>query len=247
MDWHAVMDGWDRQQEGYMGNREERFDVIVDVVARLAGDAPTVLDLCCGPGSLGRCVLRRLPGARVLAVDADPVLQLIGERSHGDERTTWIAADLLDPAWAAAAAPHGPFDAVVSTTALHWLGAGPLAAVYGAVGRLLRPGGIFADGDHLVEPRGATRLRALQAALRAIPDDPRPDYETWWAELEAAAAGEPDLAHAFELRAKAGSGHPDTSDAPGLAFHEAALRHAGFTEVGTVWQRGDDRVLVALT
>ena len=44
---------WDDQQQHYMVNREERFDVILDVVAEVTGGAPrAVLDLCCGPGSL---------------------------------------------------------------------------------------------------------------------------------------------------------------------------------------------------
>jgi hypothetical protein len=73
----------------------------------------------------------------------------------------------------------------------------------------------------------------------------RQDYAAWWAELEAAAADDDDLAAAFARRAARGSGHPDTSAAPGLAFHVAALHQAGFSEAGTVWQCGDDRVLVA--
>lgn len=246
MDWAAWMASWDRQQEGYMANREDRFDVIVDVLAQTVGTAPSVLDLCSGPGSLGQRVLRRMPDATIVAVDGDPVLQLIGRRSHGDRRTTWIEHDLADPTWEAVVGAHGPFDAVASTTALHWLDAPTLVAVYAAVGRLLRPGGVFADGDHLTEPPGRPRMRRLQVALRRTTQDGRPDYRAWWAELEAASAGDDELASAFARRAGAGTGHPDTSDAPGLAFHVEALRHAGFAEIGTVWQHGDDRILVAL-
>ena len=35
-------------------------------------------------------------------------------------------------------------------------------------------------------------------------------------------------------------------DLPSLADHLRLLRAAGFVEVGTVWQHGDDRVLVGL-
>ncbi len=65
---HAVRDHadwvrrWDEQQQHYIANREERFDVILDVVAEVAGAEPhTVLDLCCGPGSLAARVLARSP------------------------------------------------------------------------------------------------------------------------------------------------------------------------------------------
>ncbi len=246
MDWAAWMASWDHQQEGYLANREERFEVIADVVENTVGPAPTVLDLCCGPGSLGQRILRRLPDAKIVAVDADPVLQLLGHRSHGDERTTWIELDLTDPVWEEVVGAHGPFDAVASTTALHWLAAPTLVAVYAAVGRLLRAGGVFVDGDHLAEPATHPELRRLQTALRRTAQDGRPDYQAWWAQLEAAASGDEELATAFARRASAGTGHPDTSAAPGLALHVEALRHAGFAEVSTVWQHGDDRILVGL-
>lgn len=246
VDWTQWMASWDHQQEGYMANREERFSVLLDVVEAVAGREPRVLDLCCGPGSSTQRVLARFPGASVVAVDADPTLQLLGRRTIGEERVQWVLHDLTDPGWETAVAGPEPFDAVVSTTALHWLSAATLAAVYEAVGRLLRPGGVLVDGDHLVEPPAHQRLRELGRALRLTPPDRRPDYDEWWAQFEAAAADDPELAAAFARRAELGAGHHDRGTTPDVTFHEAALRHAGFTEVGTVWQRGDDRLLVGL-
>src|SRR5262245_4789825 len=75
---------WDEQQQHYMANREERFDVILDVVAEVTGSAPrAVLDLCCGPGSLAARLLARFPDTSVLALDNDPVLMLLGQRAYG--------------------------------------------------------------------------------------------------------------------------------------------------------------------
>jgi SAM-dependent methyltransferase len=245
MDWQMWMKSWDHQQEGYLADRELRFEVIVDAIERTAGAAPRVLDLCGGPGSLGARVLERMLEARIVSVDADPVLQLIGQRSHGDERTTWIEFDIRDPTWEAVIAEHAPFDAVASTTALHWLEAPALAAVYQSLARLVRVGGIFANGDHFATADRAPKLADLQVALRRQHDDGRADYGTWWADLEAACNDDAALAGAFIRRAKEGTGHPDTSRAPDLGFHVAALRHAGFTDVGTVWQHGDNLVVVA--
>lgn len=248
MDWNAWMERWDHQQEGYLGNREERFDVLVDVVAHRTGEQPTVLDLCCGPGSLAARVLDRIPGARVVALDADPVLQLLGRKVYGtsEGRLTWVNHELADPAWEQAAAVHGPFDAVVSTTALHWLRAAMLASVYEATWRLLRGGGVFADGDHLLEDDTQPGLQSLGRALRVTPDDEREAYASWWDALATQAVDDADLAAAFDDRTATGTGHPEAEGKPALSFHIAALRHAGFTEVGTIWQQGDDRVLVAL-
>ncbi len=174
MDWNGWMDRWDKQQEGYIGNREERFDVLIDAVAHATGDEPRVLDLCCGPGSLSARLLERLPLATVVAVDADPTLQLLGQKVYGDAggRLTWVNQDIADPEWERIIGRLGPFDAVASTTALHYLKASTLTAVYEVVWRLLRPGGVFVDGDHLFEAGSSPWMRSLHRTLRVRASDP---------------------------------------------------------------------------
>jgi trans-aconitate methyltransferase len=248
MDWTHWLQRWDSQQEAYIANREERFDIIGDVVAWVAGDAaPRVLDLGAGPGSLSVRLHDRFPGSRICAVDRDPVTQLLGQRGYGDcgGSITWIDADLTDPSWTEKVRSLAPFDAAVSTTALHWLSADALARLYQDIAELVRPGGAFVNGDHLRE-RPGTRLAELTVAVRAVAEDERELWEPWWEALEAEAAAVPELAEAFAERARRSADHPDTSHSPGFDFHLASLRIAGFTEVGTVWQHGDDRVLVAL-
>src|ERR687888_1497742 len=70
----AWLQRWDAQQETYMPDREERFEVLVDLVELVAGPGGRVIDLACGPASLGARILDRLPAATVVGVDADPVL-----------------------------------------------------------------------------------------------------------------------------------------------------------------------------
>jgi SAM-dependent methyltransferase len=239
---------WDQQQQHYMANREERFDVILDVVAEVTGSRPrAVLDLCCGPGSLAARVLARFPDASVVALDNDPVLMLLGSRAYGDHggRLTWIEADLRRPQWPDALADHAPFDAVVSTTALHWLGAEPLRSAYGGAAGVLRPDGVIVNGDHFFEPEHP-RVSAVQARLRRSTDGDDDVWRAWWAELSAAAADDRELAEAFAERARRDAEHPDSTVAPPLTVHLEALRRVGFGDVGTVWQHGDDRVLVAM-
>lgn len=43
---------WDRQQAGYVPDREETFALMLDVVERLGAAPGRLLDLACGPGSL---------------------------------------------------------------------------------------------------------------------------------------------------------------------------------------------------
>lgn len=239
---------WDLQQEGFMANREERFDVILDVVAATARtEEPVVLDLCCGPGSLATRVLERFAGATVVAFDNDPVLMLLGRRAYGDHggRLRWAQGDLRAPEWSAEIEPLGPFDAVVSTTALHWLTPVTLSATYRDAAGLLVPGGVLVNGDHLREPE-QPRLAELQTSLRRTFGDEREGWLPWWAALEEMAATDRELADAFALRAERDADHPETSDQPTFHTHINALRAGGFDEVGTVWQHGDDRVLVAI-
>ena len=75
---------WDRQQEVYLPDREERFTALIDAVQTGAGRPdPLVIDLGCGPGSLSARLLARIPAATVIAVDADPVTLSLGQAAYG--------------------------------------------------------------------------------------------------------------------------------------------------------------------
>jgi SAM-dependent methyltransferase len=244
VDWQGWLERWDAQQRTYVPEREERFDVIADVVTAVAGERARVLDLGCGPGSLSVRLLDRLPGATVVAVDADPVLLTLGrEANAGRAGLSWVDADLRAD-WPASL-PPGPYDAAVSTTALHWLPAPRLPAFYAQVAALLRPGGVFVDGDHFAhsEPGLAGLDKALHAAWDArMPAPAGEDWEGWWAALEP----EPELGDAFAERARRRHEHPAADESSRYDTHRDGLRDAGFAEVGTVWQKASDRVLVAL-
>jgi SAM-dependent methyltransferase len=245
VDWQGWLDRWDAQQRTYVPEREERFAVIADVVGVVAGERPRVLDLGCGPGSLSLRLLERFPSASVVAVDADPVLLTLGRRATaGRSAPAWVDADLRSPDWAAAV-PAGPYDAVVSTTALHWLPAARLPSFYAEVFSVLRAGGAFVDGDHLDYAQPglsglAKELRAVWDGRLATPE--ADDWAGWWERLSA----EPELAAAFAERAARRHEHPPGDESSRFETHRDALARAGFAEVGTVWQAGTDRVLVAL-
>src|ERR1700735_1374734 len=121
-DW---IDRWDRQQEVYMPDREERFTALIDAVEAGTGRPdPLVLDLGCGPGSLAVRLLDRLPRARVIGIDADPVSLALGQAAYSDRPgLRLVDLDLREPGWSArlGLAPPTNADAAVSTTALHWL------------------------------------------------------------------------------------------------------------------------------
>jgi SAM-dependent methyltransferase len=226
---------WDEQQREFMPERESRFTALIDAVAAGAGrQDPLVIDLGCGPGSLSVRLLDRLPAATVVAVDADPLLLALGRAAWaGRPGLRFAALDLRQPGWAARLGLDRPADAVVSTTALHWLQHAALAALYGEVATVLRPGGLVLDGDHLREDETAPTLARLGRALIEC-------WSDWWSAVRA----DPGLAGlvAHRDRIELESDHHG-SPAGRLAVHVEALRRAGFSEVGTLWQLGDNRLL----
>lgn len=257
-DWLAR---WEDQQAGGVGFREERFTALVAAVAAVCGAHPRVLDLGCGPGSVADRVLRELPAAHVVGVDADPVLIELGRRTHvGDPRVSFVDLDLTDGGWTARL-PAARFDAVTSTTALHWLTAAQLAAVYRDAASLLAPGGLLLNGDVLAfadpEPGLAAAARAIRAAMARTAAAPAVDHrragepsepvgagetwEQWWAAIEA----EPGFADAVAERRRRAYAHPQHAHVP-YREHVQALRAAGFRQVGTLWQLGENRLLAAI-
>lgn len=239
---------WERQQQRYAVDREERFTVITDVVERITAECshrPLVVDLGCGPGSLAARLARRLPEADIVAVDRDPLLLELARTHHADA-ARWVDAAIGSPGWTGALGLGRPLDAAVSTTALHYLDPDVLSRTYRELAALLRPGGILVNGDHLPQDdpalaplaRCVGRRRAERQRVFA-----HEDWVSWW----TAVAEDPELA---DLLAERRSRPPattsdDTAGLP-LSAHLRLLRQAGFAHAGSVWQYGDSHVVVAM-
>ena len=245
-DW---INRWDRQQEESLPDREDRFTALIDAVEEgTERRDPLVLDLGCGPGSLAVRLLDRLPRATVIGIDADPVSLTLGQAAYsGRPGLRFLDLDLRVPGWSGRLGLDRLADAAVSTTALHWLREPDLRAMYAELAAVLRPGGLLLNGDHFnLDPKESPTLARLDLALRQREDQRRfPDGhpESWSAWWEAAAA-DPLLApRAAERRRRhVDAGHHGTESSQ-LATHIEALRVAGFAEIGTLWQRGDNRLL----
>jgi SAM-dependent methyltransferase len=242
---------WDRQQEESLPDREERFTALIDAVEEGAGRPdPLVLDIGCGPGSLGVRLLERLPRATVIGIDADPVSLALGLAAYGDLPGLRLTdLDLRVPGWSArlGLGSRTGVDAAVSTTALHWLPEQELRAMYAELATVLRPGGLLLDGDHFaLDAAESPTLARLDLAMRQREDRRRfpgghsESWSGWWAAAAADPALSPHVAERERRRVEAG--HHGTESGR-LATHVEALKAAGFAEVGTLWQRGDNRLL----
>lgn len=244
-DWEALQESWNAQQEGYLAARHQRLDLLAQLVRASGGPNPLVVDLACGTGSVTRAVLQVVPGARVVAVDADPVLLTIAGHTVGqDDRVTLHTGDLRQPGWAADLV-EGPVDAVVSATALHWLTEARTAALYAELAGLLRTGGLFADADHT--PLDVPQLSAVSQALaqdhrdRAFGGNVM-DWPAWWTSLEEV----PELAEPLQRRRQVFGEHHRDGHSGGEAWRAATLSRAGFTETAVVWRHLDDAITAAI-
>lgn len=249
LDWSHWLQRWDAQQEGYLSAREDRFNVMLDVLAALLPEKFLVVDLASGPGSISQRILKRFPEANCIAVDLDPVLIALGKGALGDQggRLHWVQADIQERIWVDQIGVE-QVDAVLTTTALHWLPVERLVQLYRQLGRLVRPGGVVLNGDHMPFPPHMETFQKLTTKVTDIREAEAfttrgvEDWDSWWTALEQV----PGLEDLFAERQKLFSWRENAWSTPILELQEAALREAGFQEVGVIWQNMDNRVLMAL-
>ncbi|MGI5396761.1 class I SAM-dependent methyltransferase [Streptomyces sp. CA-251251] len=239
---------WERQQQRYAVDREERFTVITDVVEYVTAGRPRplLLDLGCGPGSLAARLAERLPDAEIVAADMDPLLLELG-RTHHANAARYVDTVIGADGWTDALGLRRPLDAAVSTTALHYLPEPALLHTYRGLAALLRPGGVLVNGDHFPPAeRSCAGVTAYVGRRRAerTGGHAHEDWQEWW----TAAARDPELADLVAERAQRRATHPGGAAGAELTAdrHAELLREAGFREVVPVWRFGDSAVLVAL-
>ena len=207
-----------RQPEVPLADPDERRRVLADIVeAAVDHPEPLIVDLGCGPGALAVSLAERLPGASVVAVDSDLVALRRARGAYGDRPgLRFVAGTVGTPGWTSALTLDRAPDALVSSDALHTLTRRRLFRLVSDAAMLLRPGGVFVNADRLVEGDLQPQLDRLARLVRER-HDPR-------------LVADPDV----------------RSDNPTFSEHVALLRAVGFAEAGAVWQRGDDRILVAI-
>jgi len=147
-------------------HRTEGEAVLLDFLPR---PLRRVLDLGSGAGRLLSLVKLARPEAEAVAVDFSPTMLRELQTRFGSDSRVRILAHNLDEALPAI----GPFDAVVSSFAIHHLHHERKRALYAEVHSLLRPGGLFANLEHVTSPNDALHHRFL-AALGVQPQDEDP-------------------------------------------------------------------------
>lgn len=131
---------WWAEQGGATKDRD--LQIVSSSIPFPRDRALRTVDLCCGPGDLGRAIRRNYPNAQIDFVDRDPLLLSIcrGFNGRAGMPGTYRQLDLNDESWCQGLrARH--YDVIATANAIHWLSAIRAEAVFGDIHRLLDDGG----------------------------------------------------------------------------------------------------------
>ncbi|MFY9855144.1 MAG: class I SAM-dependent methyltransferase, partial [Terracidiphilus sp.] len=117
-------------------------------------EAKHILDLGSGGGRLLALMKAARPGAQLVGLDFSPtMLEALHKLFAGDSGVTIISHDLENTL------PRmEPFDAVISSFAIHHVSHQRKRTLYGEISELLAPGGVFCNLEHVSSP--SARLHA---------------------------------------------------------------------------------------
>jgi tRNA (cmo5U34)-methyltransferase len=188
-----------------------------------------VVDLGGGSGRLVERVLATFSRATATVLDqSEPFLGIARERlARFNGRASFVAASLQGD-WRAAV---GPFDAVVSTSAIHHLMPAEKRRLFGEIFASLPAGGAFINGDE-ARPASDAEFRVL--------------LETWRDHMVSSVASGAIPATFGEIVAKWTRRNLDEFGAPFQSGNDCLetvetqvgyLRAAGFDRVSVPWQR----------
>lgn len=156
MNHDAQAAGYDRRVADETHPIRTGYAACLDWVAAQVGPGGAVLDLGSGTGNLAL----RLPPCRLVCVDLSAEMTRLA-RAKLPRDVSFVQADLLgffDE-------PRGPFDAVVSTYAIHHLTESEKLRLFERIRGSLAPGGRAAFGDLMFE--NATERERLLAKYAA--------------------------------------------------------------------------------
>jgi SAM-dependent methyltransferase len=191
----------------------------------------SVLDLCCGPGDIGRYVTKRFRKAQVHCIDRDPFLLSLCaalNRRAGVVTQTFVR-DMWSMDWCEGLPRN--YEVVATAAALHWFDIRRLSELFGDVFALLRSGGVFLFAEPASpQPRFADAFERWKAGQTQDLDPANYDPGAWdrfWSRANALLGYD----HREELRARpVDRGEIGDRGIPVLEY-VAMLQKAGFESI----------------
>jgi len=148
------------------------------------GDAIRALDLCCGPGDVGRAIRSVYPKARIDCIDRDPFLTSICRAINQRERIpgALVVKDLAEENWRDVLTDE--YDVVATVNALHWFDARRAGQLVEEIHETLRDGGLFVFAEPACPETpfqtGFEEWKAKQPARYS-----RENWERFWSRANA--------------------------------------------------------------
>lgn len=243
--YNEFLSTWESQQNALIEMREQRFSFMMNVIENSHSKVDNILDVGCGPGSFTIRLAERFPQARIYSIDYDPVLLRIAKNnvSKYGSRVRILEYDLKGNEWLHAIDDE-KFDAIVSTTALHWIPKSNLKSLYENFYNILKSGGIFMDGDHFRSNNDSEYIQNLYSKIRDkisgdnLSREEAMNWEQWWKYIADRGVFSEEL---MERSRRYTSGSHDQNIT--LEEHIDILNRCGFDSVGIIWQYLDNRVL----
>jgi len=214
------------------------LELVASVIPFPRGDAIRALDLCCGPGDVGRTIQQIYPNARIDGVDRDPFLTSICRAVNARDgiRGTILVRDLEHDGWLDQL--RGPYDVVATVNALHWFEEARAGQLVKDVHASLRSAGVFL----LAEPAPAETPFARgfeEWKARQPPRYSRENWQRFWSRANTLLGYDhTDLLGARDARR--------IGDRMSVAGWTQLLERAGFGSVDVLLRDADQVVIGAV-
>lgn len=246
-DFEEILRLWDLQQNYHVKYREERYSAMFELIEASSEGPYRILDLASGPGSLSIRFLEKYPDSETVMMDQDPVLLRISKENFKkiSGKHSWVTGDISQPSTFTPLAQDS-FDAVMTTTALHWLSDDALLRVYGQSFRILKHSGIFLNGDLIHSKNDSEEFNQLEKKASEVHTDKVewesvPDWDEFWRMISET----PDLSEEWKSRNEVYPQDWDHRHRITLESHCNYLEEVGFSVPGVVWSNFSDRILMA--
>jgi trans-aconitate methyltransferase len=152
--WHSEdrVERWVGSRQERSGRRAAAFGEMLDQLATDATAPLKVLDVGGGDGQVTTALLERYPNASSVLIDfSEPMMAKGAEYlARFGDRFRYHKWDMNEGSWPADL--EGPFDAVISSAAIHHLQNDRKAWLAREILGRLKPGGVFANYDLFRDP-----------------------------------------------------------------------------------------------
>ncbi len=165
-DWASgeYVNQWATRQDTKEAERQEAFHVMADSLPFDRTAKVTILDIGAGYGALTNFLLGEFANAKAVCHDGSAEMLALGRKRLAmlKGRVKFVQCDLSKTGWSKKV--KGPFDAVVSSIAIHNVREHDIIrSIYAETFSLVKPGGCFLNLDRMT-PSVAEQLRWLRAA-----------------------------------------------------------------------------------